>query len=236
MAKPINIVQVQKDITGVLASADSLLTVNVKEFREMQLQSEVDVTKIYTTVRNGRTGCGVLVEMPVAICDRPAVNGPVLDWIFPVTVVENPTVNMNKRIGTLLSAEEVCQLVLDVLHLYADDGLGTLQADKNVITKNTEYAGCIAYRLNFKLIGKTQQTERVKNLSYSLAGGFLTIASPTADTEIRFTLDKSFPTKIGNAASLVYTGPLPVASGDLVRAVAYKPLLLNSSAIQVAVP
>lgn len=234
----IDLVQCQKDLTGILLSAKLLLTVNVKSYREMRIKQELDYNTLLTTARNGKSGAGILVLMPEASGNNPSVSGPVLAWKFGIVVLEMDAINMNATGGTLLNAETIAQIVMDVLHLEADERLGTFGVDRGAVAKETEYVfpGCIGYRVTLNLTsGRSVQTPRVSSIQCAVdnvpvtlltaIAGVLTMTSATVGTRIRYTLDGSFPTDINgdNTAALDYdpANPPTLASGDIVRAAGY---------------
>lgn len=234
----LDIVQKQADILGVLQCSSLLQNVNVQSYRKMVLAKEINFAKIFQTPRNGRSGAGVLVEMPKATCPRPNVTGPIIDWIFPVLVCENPTINFVSTTGTQLAAEQLVQMVLDCVHLFADDATGTLQADSNCIEPTTEIPGCVSYRVNFKLIGKTTQSQRVRNITIAITTGNATLTCPDA-ADIYYTTDGTFPVngvKVGGSTAQLYSAPFVVNTGDVIRAVGYIDNLNNSAVTQVTAP
>src|SRR5579872_6443731 len=121
----LNLAQIQNDLLSLLLSYAPLNPVNVMSERKLILSSEINYAKIYQTPRNGRAGAGIMVAMPHADSNKQNVQGPVLDWVFPVDCVEVPTINLNPSIGTLIDCETIGQMIMDAVHLYADDQLGT---------------------------------------------------------------------------------------------------------------
>lgn len=221
----IDVVQIQDDLVGVLGSYDGLASVNIKSYRRMRMENEINFRTIVETKRAGKCGAGVLVCQPLATNPRPGVTGPVLGWTFPVIVIEQADINMHPQVGTLLSAEEIAQFVLDAVHLHADVRYGTLAAAANAIAEEKEFVfdGCIGYRLNFNLTaGKTTQTARLGPVTISVATGACTLTGPTG-AQVWYTTDGSYPGRdvAGNAASHLYSGAFAVSSGDKVRAAAY---------------
>lgn len=232
------VVQKQADIYGALLCYPGLQSVNVQNFRKWVLAKQINLATLYQTVRGGRVGAGVLVEMPKAVCPRPNVEGPVIDWIYPVLVAENPTVNFQNTNGTQITAEQIVQMVLDCVHLLADDFTGTLSADVGCVVPTTEIEECLAYRVNFKIVGKTRQTQRTKNVAITFSTGMATITCPDA-ANIYYTTDFSFPvntTMVGGSTAQLYTAPFAVATGTVVRAVAYGSLMNNSAVAHAIAP
>lgn len=219
----IDFVRLQNDAYHLLLAAERLQTVNVKQYRKMVIESEIDMKLVWLTARMSRVGAGILVEMPLLNVNKPNVEGPILEVTLPVLVMENPTINMNGKSapqGTLKSAEEIVQDVLDVLHHYRIDSF-TLSAASNAVSPVNDYRGVVAYRVHLQFLAASAQTRRPLPPVMELADGLLTLTCPTPDSEIYYTLDDSFPGKVGNPASALYNAPVPVNSGDVVRAAAY---------------
>lgn len=213
-------VTLQDDLTNVLLSTDFLANINIVQLRKLRLQNEINQAVIYTRTRNGRSGCGVLVEMPTCECKRPNVTGPVLDLVCPFLIAEQPAINMNVKTGTLLSAEEVAQRVLEVTHLWQNEGMGGLVSSPKPIEPVEYIAGVVAYRVRLQLLNPRAQTARVLNVTSSVTDLEVTLACATTGAEIYWTPDESFP-GMSNPGATKYSAPFTVASGTIVRAAAY---------------
>ena len=233
-------VTLQQDIFFALMSRQELLSVNVKQFRKMVIQSEIDMKLVYLTARNGKSGAGILVEMPTLTSKNPSVSGPVLDVDFSVLIMEQPTINMSTPNGTLLSAEEIALLVTETLHLLSL-GSGGLRASPNAIVPATEYRGVVAYRVHANFVSATAQTARtgyVQVVQTGGAGNPVTIgcsSDPSAD--IFYTLDGTFPANVngGNPQSVKYTTAIAADAGVTVRACAYASGKLGGSVANLTV-
>jgi hypothetical protein len=245
----IDLVQAQKDIVGILLSSDQLININVFSFRENRIKQEMDYRTMLTKPRNGRTGAFIMVLMPVANERNPNVSGPVLTWDFPIVTVENDTLNFVPTTGTLQSAEMLGQIVMDVMHHEEDQKLGTFQTSSKAMDPEKEYVfpGCIAYRNVFTILGNNIQTTRFAPVAMSVgatmittsscAPGSATLTCTTAGARIKYTLDGSHPSEdlAGNSASSLYTAPILLSSGDILRTAAYKAGMNKSSTRYVAV-
>lgn len=233
-----NAEQTAKDLTGILLSCDALLSVNVKNYRAERLQQNTDWATLVTTARNGRSGAGVIVLEPIARGNQK--NVLCFDWVFPIVSCEFPQANDDPQTGTNKTAYQLAQIVADQVHNYADENLGTFNIDTIAIDDEKEFllSGCICKRTSIHILGKNTQTQRVGQIQKTLdtGAGTLTLAcsgSPAAT--IYFTKDGSFPAKIGNPSSKIYTGPIPVKTGDVIRAVAFQTGYNNSAAAYQAV-
>jgi hypothetical protein len=232
----IDLVQAQKDLTAILLSSEQLRSVNVFSYREKRIQQETDYRKFLVTPRNGRAGAMVQVLMPRGLGKNPNVTGPVIDWEFGIVCHEMPAINMVPDTGTLLSAEELAQIVMDVLHQEADDKLGVFSVTSKAMDDEKEYVfpGCVAYRVSLIIVGKSLQTTRCAPVQItvdstavtttSCAAGTCALTCGTAGARIKYTLDGSFPAEddANNPASTLYSGTFTLSSGDILRTAAYK--------------
>lgn len=224
----LDLVQAQKDVTATLLSAASLANVAIVSYREKRLANELDYRTTLEAGRNGKAGVMAVVMLPSADAGEKNVTGPVLDWLFPVIVIELDAVNMEPQGGSLLSAEEVSQRVMDVLHHEADEKYGTWKVSGKPMAPETQFnfPGCIAYRTTFVLYcGRSEQTRRCAPVQVDLTTtpGQCALSCATPGAEVYYTLDGSSPGNAsgGNPNSQLYAGPFPVAAGDTVRAAAY---------------
>ena len=238
----VDLVQAQKDFFQLLQCSARLQTVNIALQREMQLKASIDVAEVWTTPRNGCAGIGIIVEMPEAQCESNNVGGPVLDWSFTAWVLEVPQLNFAQAQpgrparGSCIAAETVVQLILDEVHLYADEKLATWKAASAPVSKANMDGLAIGYRVKFMLPkGRTAQTQRTGQTQITLAAGSTTLACagfPAA--QIWYTTDGSFPanSKTINPQAKLYTSAVAAAAGTVLRARAYSSGLLGGSTAQ----
>lgn len=238
----IDLVQAQKDLTAILAGADSLANAQCFSFREERIrEGELDFHTKLTTPRNGRCGLTVMVCMPRGVCRTQNVTGPIIEWEFPVVVHEMPDVNIVENTGTLVSAEDGAQRVMDLLQLEADEKTGTFRVAQDAVRDEQEFVfpGCVGYRVNILLTaGRSQQTARcgpvvvtvggvnVTTPSVPAAQGACALSCPgTVGVRIKYSLDGSFPSEdiANNPFSLLYSAPFTLSVGDVLRTAAYLP-------------
>jgi hypothetical protein len=150
-----------------------------------------------------------------------------------------PAINMDPVKGALLSAEELAQIVMDILQLEADEKLGTFRVALRAMAPEQEFVfpGCIGYRVSLLLTaGKSQQTPRCGPVAISVNGvplvgptntvpGTCALTCGTAGARIKYSLDGSYPSEdaANNPLSLLYSGAFALADGDVLRTAAYKP-------------
>lgn len=216
-----DLVQLQEDCTYLLLAAEQLVKVNVVQYRKLRLASVINLDSLWQSPRTGRTesGIGVLVEMPRVDVTSNNVSGPPLDLVIPFVVIEEPNINLTPDVGTLLSAEEVCQRLIDVLHLQCFGAAGTLQSTG--FKEAAEFpAGLVAYRNEFKLKLARTQTPRCATPQVAVAAGLATLTTATAGAAIYYTTDGSLPGSATTGA-LRYTVPFAVTSGQTLRFAAW---------------
>ena len=246
-----DLVQLQTDLTQGLLAEPALQFINVVQYRKLRLQSEIDWSAVYARPRNGRAGCGVLVEMPAFEVWHPNVPGPVGNLVLSCVVLEEPNLNNDPATGTGLSAEAVSQFILNSSHQWEIGGAGVLSAVREAIRGlwRTEdlrsalaksslrdaiwdalrFEGLVAYRVKLSLQAAPPLTPRVAAPLASVTGGQLNLACATANAQLYYTLDGTFP-GAANPTAALYTSPLPVPpSGTLLRAAAYADNCFRSS-------
>ena len=175
----------------------------------------------------GPVGAGLMVEMPNATSDSPAVSGPPLTWDVNITAFEERNVNMTPGVGTLITSEQYAQIILNVLQEQYIAGYGTLQVKNNCITSAHDwmsiYANLVCTRASLKAtVGRAQST-RTAPAKPVIAGGTCTITCSDATAAVYYSLDGSMPVKANsgpqNAAGVgaqLYAGPFAVTSGQTV--------------------
>ena len=169
-----------------LQAAPSLNYVPAKAEWKMHLQQDTDVATALQVGRNGRVGALVVVEMPEPDNIQSNVQGVVEDQHFNVMVVEQVDINMAQG-GTNIFAEEICQRVKDVLHLWADDQYGTIKVSgRTTFVRDVErFPGCMVYRIPFVLPKcKSAQTARCSTVVISNNSGTITMTCATATAAI----------------------------------------------------
>lgn len=227
----LDLLQLQRDVYALLMSAPALRSVNIVLERQFLLDSTVELDAIWQTVRNERSGTGILIEMPVI--DGPANQspGPKQNLRLNFVCLQNGDAAFTPETGSGLSAEHLTQLVLDTLHMQELQGIGTLYAEDRAVEAARDYEFVNAYRVGLRLrTAQASQTNRTAPVTITNNSGTVTLACATSGAAIYFTTDGSFPDAAAthpitgdaiNPASTLYTAPFAVNVGDVVRAAAY---------------
>jgi hypothetical protein len=245
-------VQLQEDLTQGLLAEPGLRFINVVQYRKLRLQSEIDWSTVYTAPRNGRAGCGILVEMPAFEVLHPNVSGPVGNLVLSCVALEEPNLNYGPATGTQMSAEEVSRFILDSSHQWEIGGAGVMSAVREAIRGlwRTEdlrgvvgqgtlrdaiwdaqrFEGLVAYRVKLQMQAAATPVARVSQPAVQVQQSRVSLSSATAGAEIYYTWDGSFPGP-GNPRAIKYSGPLP-AAGPVLRHAAYKPGMFRSSVVR----
>ncbi len=212
----------QEDLLNALLNSPQLDKVNIIEERKFLLASDVEMSAVWQTQRNGCCGAGIIVEMARANVSTPNVTGPAFDLQFGFVVIEERNSNFTPGIGTFLMAEQIAQIIFDILHLMAIEPYGTLTA-KNILPANDWLdadAGLAAQRATLVLKNPRKQTPRVGPVAIAIAEGFATLSCATdPSATIYYTQDDSFPGG-NNPAKEIYSEPFAVESGVVLRAAA----------------
>lgn len=237
----INLLQIQKDIYGLLMSAPQLATVNIALEQKFILQSELQKDSIWQVNRNGKSGDGILIEVPEIESGGNNVSGPPQIVALGFVSFQNGDAALTPETGGGLYAEEVEQFILDALHLQSFGKFGTIQVDGKFSAPARDYPMINARRLTLKIKPlATKQTPRTAPVNISVDGNNnATLACATSGAKIVYTLDGSFPSDPAvaidplsvtpgspngvpiNPASQVYSSPFFLATSQIVRAAAY---------------
>jgi len=225
------LLQIQNDVTARLAVELMDWGITVRSQRKMIVTNEVDEAQLVLTSTNGKSGAGVLVQMPTFENERPNVPGPIGYIQMKLTCKEVPELNMNASTGTLKSAEEIAGRVLQLLHLWAVTGIGTFFG--GTIVKSPAEDGVVAYDASVRLNYVYDTLSKVAVPVISGTAPAITIAGTGS---IYYTVDgESFP-GLDQANSFLYAAPFAATSGDLIRAAAYASGSCGSNIAEFTVP
>ena len=195
----------------------------------------------------GPVGAGILVEMPGATSESRGVTGPPLVWEIGVVAMEERNTNFLSGTGTGITSEQLAQIVMDILHLQAVFGFGTLRVRSSCFTPAHDWMqlkpGIVAYRASFEAEVGRKQTGRSASVSGSFVGDTLTLTCSDSAATIYYTTDGSMPcssnVNTGNPAGIgasIYTQPFAVTSGMVVLFASRKAGTLLSGVYQATAP
>lgn len=235
--------QIQHDLANRLRARSSLRQFLIQDLRP---RSEGEATQIVdtinqalSTISNAGITSGIAILVPLAGFDvkRPNNPSPLGEITISVQVLENIMINMGGQ-GSGQSAEAVA---LEVLcaghHLQLRDNC-TMYAGsmKPLDVDGQTWSADIAYEVEFTLEGGFARPPECSIPQITQSGGNLSIATSTAGASIYVTTDGSFPWA-GNPSAAPVSGPFAVpGSGTVIRAVAVKPGLEDSSVGYYLVP
>lgn len=219
---------VQSDIYGRLLADPYFADVSVFLFRPraaggmVAVQSDVDKALAGLVQRGGKTGVAVIVQMPLATSQNPDVPGPRLTYIFSVSVLERPMINMDAATGTKKSAEDIATEILRLLHQWKPNQSQILTAASNAIVPVEAAPGVVAYdcRLD-QMTGLVPLAKAAAPVIDATVPAAVVLTSTTIGATFVYSIDGSYP-------SLPYAGPFNGA-GFFVRAVALGPGLAASN-------
>ena len=236
----IDLVQLQDDLYGLLMSAPQLASVNIVEERVFLIEHQLRTDAIWQTIRNGRQGCGLLIEMPGVHVDSGNVSGP--PQVVELSFVSFQDGDMafipahpGGPSGSGLFAEQIEQFLIDLLHLQYLQGVGTLTVEGAFSSAARDYPLVHARRTKLSCTPKqTAQTPRTAAVQVSLNAGLAALACSTMGATLWYTLDGSFPCNAAvavdpltglpvNGNATPYSAPFAIQSGQVIRAAAYQP-------------
>ena len=214
------------DLTLLIQSAPQFAGINVKQYRKLRLQQNVDwMTLVNTPNSSGKAGAGVIILEPYARSNEIGVSGAVFDWIFPVVSMELPAVNDDGQVGLGITAFRLAQMAIDVVHIHADDLYGTMNVDRESIEDEEKFTlpGCIGRRTNFHIVGKSLKTPLVQTIKIAQFNNKINLSTLTNGASIYYTLDGTFPASSTgiNPSTLLYSVPFTVSAGTQIRACGY---------------
>ncbi len=230
----IDFVKLQQDWFYKLLSEPALRRINIVQLRSEVIAGRVDFKLLTKTAREGRLGCGAVIEMPTLTVPDPAAPYPDGVLELSVLVAEFPTLNLNATTGTLLQAEHVCGLIKDVGHRFFMRDVGEFYISQKAIDPAEFEPGHVAYRVSFNFRHTAAPMTRVAGVAMTETDGLITLSCATADAEIFYTLNDTFPGR-GNTAASRYTEPFQVETGTVIRTAAYKADCVGSDVDRVTI-
>lgn len=214
--------QIQTDIAGRLGAELYDWGVAVRSRFELVIEPDVEAMEIVTTMVNGRSGAGCIVEAPSFTASRPNIPGPQGEINVVVTVQEAPEINRNAATGTMRSAATIAKRVAELLHLFGVYTVGTLQGGS--VREAASDSNTTSYKVSFSMAHSFDVLAKTAMPTITSALGEVMITA--SEGAAYFTVDGStFPTPTngvgGSEFSFLYSSAFPAASGTVIRAVSY---------------
>ncbi len=226
----ISLLQMQDDWAALLDAEDYFQTINIKTERVYLLQSEIDRELLWATVKNGKSGAGVMVEMPTIDIPRPNIPGPEMIVTGAFLVLEERTQNEDINTGTGKHAEDIAFQILAAIHRRQIQGMANFFAEGPAIVPFRELEQIVGYRVFVQALLSQPQPVQVAMPTITENALTVTLACATDGASIYYTLDGTYPSRQNK--STLYDAPFVVASGATVRFAAYKAGLQGSDAGQ----
>jgi hypothetical protein len=230
-------VKIQEYLTQGLLCEETLGAINVKQWRKLRLQGQIDESVIALEPRvpagsdaphAGRSGCGALVEMPSYEVVHENISGPPGLITASVLVLEEPNLNFAPETGTQMSAEEVAKFIADSTHQWVIGGSGIFTAVRKTIEPADEYPGLVGYRTKLHMQAPRNLLTRCAPVTVTEVALNVTLASATEGAAIYYTLDESFPGP-ANEEAVLYAEAFDMEAGQVLLVAAYKSGCLRSN-------
>lgn len=207
----------QNDVVNYALGNPETALMPVTAFRKMVVESVQDEAAAAWQVRvDGKVGVAALVLMPAVTSKYGNVPGPQYETELTIRVFEDPTAN-----NTGLSGEDAALSLLRWLDGLIIEGLTELYPSVKgpALRPNYDFPGFLVHdvvlegELPQEMVGRTIAPE------FAEAEGLLSLSCPEAGAEIFFTTDGTAP--VPGVLGQLYVEPIPVANGDVVRAVSW---------------
>lgn len=229
-----DILALQEFLFNGLLSCDLFAGVNVVQERKFLAQNELEFNSIWQAPRvdGGPVGVGLYVEMPKLEIPKP--NSLQRHLLASIGVIEERNMNMTAGTGTGMSAEELAELALDFMFgwlLGLSSGLTPEAGAVRPAPDLVQGEGLVVYRAAVSMRQEHRATARceVPTLTQMVDGKWqMANGSGTADAEIYYTLDGTFPGKsnlmveAGAPGAVLYTEPIALQAGDEILFCAWR--------------
>ena len=218
----------QEGLYLAFLACDLFAPLNIVLERKFRVDKTIEVDAIWQTPRGGKSGAGLLVEMPKLNVPHP--NSQVNTLLGSVVLFEERNLNFTPSVGTMVSAEQWAQLATEFMRGWIIGQSGGLVVEANAIMPADDWiggdGGVIALRASInQRVSRTIQA-RCSVPAFDLQGTTVTLTS--AEPTIYYTLDGSFPGNPDDTAELggtsqIYTVPFEVTAGQVVNWMASAP-------------
>lgn len=235
-----DLVQLQNDFAHALLGDEWLQDVNVitrwrlldEDVKRADREYAAEVLA-YLTPRNGKKGCGIIVEVPEVSVASGNLPGPEFDLSLVCLILEDPITNQGPQTGTLKPADQVAQRILDIGHGWQVEPLGEFYAKGSSMVRATDFEPLRAFRCRLNL--KLPRTQTARAALPTIAEDAGTITLTVADgVDCYYTTDSTFPGP-GNPYAQPYAAAFTVDTGTIVRWAGFQTDKLPSYIGQVTV-
>ena len=226
----------QEALFNGFLSCDLFNGLNIVLEKKFRLDSSVAIDSLWQTVRQGKSGAGLVVEMPKLTVETP--NSQVNRILGSVVVLEERNLNFLPDTGTGLTAEQWAQLAVEFMRGWIIGQAGGLVVESNAVTPAEDWidadSGIIALRGSVSQRATRPNYPRTAAPSFEIAAGVVSLINNDvlSDTPIFYTTDGSFP---GNpdvcpgSTATRYISPFAVTAGMVVHYLALAPGKLPSN-------
>ena len=228
------LIQLQQDMTDALNGDPFFATISVASFRKLVILAEIERQIPHLTLKGGKMGCGVIVNMPAIFGDAPDISTPQTEVVCTFDVVENPEMNFFGSNGSQMACETVARNIRAVIQPLAIYGMGVFTTNnlEPVIAPladiDSVYPGCAGYRVSLRLKFSEPFLPKVQLPTIAWAGDTFTLTAVTGGSTIYYTTDGTFPgpgnhgtKQDGTAGTAIQGTTAAVASGTVIRFAAY---------------
>lgn len=212
--------RLQQDIAGRIAADAGFDDVPVIAQAKGVIEEDISESLGYLTVKGGKMGVCVVVQLPARSVPKPNIPGPDYALDCPIVIVENALMNRCAS-GTGKTATALSLMLEHLLHqvsfgaitLYAGNAVGGQYVDQS----GAPIDGVQQYEVTLHGNWGMDAARLVQTPRITLAGAVATITCGTPASTVRYTLDGSYP----GASAAAYAAPVTLTDGQTIRAVAY---------------
>lgn len=231
----LNLVQLQQDIACRLLADAYFSDLTVVVLRNLIVANDVNAELVHLTVKDGKSGAGVIVGMPSVVVKSPNVDGPELYGKVAIRIREQPTINLGTG-GTGKDGEAIALRVLALFHKFAIEGVGSFYAAEDALQPFLDDAeGVVGYMATLNWHAAQTPDPRLVTPTISEAALAVTLATTDAGATIYYTTDGTYPAAYTGSTATAYTVPFNVTSGTTVRFAAHQTGRLGSDAAQALI-
>ena len=224
---PESILELDQEDLAARLSADAFFLNVVPVLLERRGITENDVQISMRAMQPGQV-CGTvaIVMMPKLIATDPNAPGPASFARYGIQVIDYPIIRCQSPGGAGVSAEEICDRIRQIIHHVAFGRGQALYFDG--LAPIPQPPGQVSYGVYFKCRQVDSPPASVATCGISPTSGTgpltVTLSNQTAGAAIYYSLDGSYPSSVGAAASpatsFLYSAPFTAAAGALIRAAA----------------